>query len=145
MWVCGFWNASAYFFLYTNKLLLNHFVLRKTILQYFTHAFICFDASWSVKTGEKIKVLRSSNFHVTTRILFLWMNQGFVSMCKHWRINHIKTTAQNGFMSSFWMVRQSLQITEIHNLNNSFLIVPINFVAKMVRMFTTILQIFRAC
>ena len=29
----------------TNKLPLNHFVLRKTILQYFTHAFICFYAS----------------------------------------------------------------------------------------------------
>ena len=47
-----------------NKLLLNHFVLRKIILQYFTHAFICFYSSGSVKKGEKIKVLRSSNFHV---------------------------------------------------------------------------------
>ena len=48
-----------------------------------------------MKTGEKkFKVLRSSNFHVTTGLNFIFVDkQGFVSMCKHWRITHI---AQKG-------------------------------------------------
>ena len=54
-----------------------NFSLIKTILQYFTHAFICFYASWSVKKGEKIKVLRSSNFHAATGMNFIFVDDGW--------------------------------------------------------------------
>ena len=72
-----------------------------------------------MKKGEKIKDFRSSNFNVTTGMNFIFVDEPrFVSMCKHWRNTHIKTIAQKGFIYSFWMVRQSLHITEIHNFNN---------------------------
>ena len=52
--------------------------------------------------GDKIKVLRSSNFHLTTGMDFIFVDEpGFVSMCKHWRITHIKIIAQKGFILSF--------------------------------------------
>ena len=84
-----------------NKLLFNHFVLRKnnsTIFHSCFHLFLCFVIS---EKCEKIRVLRRlrSNFHVTTGMDFIFMHKpGFVSMCKHCRITHIKTIAQIGFI-----------------------------------------------
>ena len=53
-----------------------------------------------------IKVLRSSNFNVTTGMNFIFVAEpGFVSMCKHWRITHIKTIAHKGYNVSEWFVR----------------------------------------